>query len=194
MAGRETCRGIPGGRRPKAGRGRRAAAPGWSRRRAPCARRGGEDRAGRARCKKTTPLFLYYSKQAYTLACRFSRRLSNRPPHPCNRAARFAFTRTRPAFTQTRAPSTPRIASRKAPRPERMDSPANDARSRSASRNAGKSSSPPPRPALGFTRRRIGVFGFEPEGRGEIVCFRVRCKNAKGEPGPWGPLFRVAIP
>jgi hypothetical protein len=45
-----------------------------------------------------------------------------------------------------------------------------------------------------FTRRHIEIFDFEPEDSDKIVYFCVRYENAKGEAGPWGPLFHAVIP
>jgi hypothetical protein len=40
-----------------------------------------------------------------------------------------------------------------------------------------------------FTRRKKELFDFPAEDSGKTVCFCVRCENAKGESGPWGPLL-----
>ncbi|MDR3196746.1 MAG: hypothetical protein LBU34_02655 [Planctomycetaceae bacterium] len=44
-----------------------------------------------------------------------------------------------------------------------------------------------------FTRRREELFDFPQEDRGKNVYFCIRYENAKGEPGPWGPLFSAII-
>jgi hypothetical protein len=38
------------------------------------------------------------------------------------------------------------------------------------------------------------VFDFPAEDSGKTACFCVRYENAKGESGPWGPLFSAVIP
>jgi hypothetical protein len=45
-----------------------------------------------------------------------------------------------------------------------------------------------------FTRRKKELFDFPAEDSGKTVYFCVRYENAKGEPGPWGPLFSSIIP
>jgi hypothetical protein len=45
-----------------------------------------------------------------------------------------------------------------------------------------------------FTRRKKELFDFPAEDSGKTVFFCVRYENAKGEPGPWGPLFSSIIP
>ncbi|MDR2093266.1 MAG: hypothetical protein LBP58_08140 [Azoarcus sp.] len=45
-----------------------------------------------------------------------------------------------------------------------------------------------------FTRRPIELFDFEQTDSGKTVYFSVRFENAKGEPGPWGPVFHAVIP
>jgi hypothetical protein len=45
-----------------------------------------------------------------------------------------------------------------------------------------------------FTRRRRERLDFAQEDRGKTIYFCVRYENAKGEPGPWGPLFSAVIP
>ncbi|MDR2259811.1 MAG: hypothetical protein LBE06_02530 [Azoarcus sp.] len=45
-----------------------------------------------------------------------------------------------------------------------------------------------------FTRRQKEQFDFPADDSGKTVYFCVRFENAKGEPGPWGPLFHTVIP
>jgi hypothetical protein len=45
-----------------------------------------------------------------------------------------------------------------------------------------------------FTRRQKELFDFPAEDSGKTVYFCVRFENAKGEPGPWGPIFHALIP
>ncbi|MDR0611170.1 MAG: hypothetical protein LBG58_13755, partial [Planctomycetaceae bacterium] len=45
-----------------------------------------------------------------------------------------------------------------------------------------------------FTRRKKELFDFSQEDRGKTIFFCIRFENAKGEPGPWGPLFSTIIP
>jgi hypothetical protein len=45
-----------------------------------------------------------------------------------------------------------------------------------------------------FTRRKRERLDFSQEERGKTIYFRVRYENAKGEPGPWGPIFSAVIP
>jgi hypothetical protein len=45
-----------------------------------------------------------------------------------------------------------------------------------------------------FTRRKKELFDFPQEDRGKTIYFCVRYENAKGEPGPWGPIFSAVIP
>jgi hypothetical protein len=45
-----------------------------------------------------------------------------------------------------------------------------------------------------FTRRKKELFDFPAEDSGKTVFFCVRYENAKGEPGPWGPMFSSIIP
>jgi hypothetical protein len=45
-----------------------------------------------------------------------------------------------------------------------------------------------------FTRRTSLLFDFEQEDSGKTAYFSVRYENAKGEPGPWGPVFHAVIP
>ncbi|WP_162510876.1 hypothetical protein [Treponema endosymbiont of Eucomonympha sp.] len=45
-----------------------------------------------------------------------------------------------------------------------------------------------------FTRRKKETFDFPAEDSGKTVYFCVRYENAKGESGPWGPLFSAVIP
>jgi hypothetical protein len=45
-----------------------------------------------------------------------------------------------------------------------------------------------------FTRRKKERFDFPAEDSGKTAYFCVRYENAKGEPGPWGPLFSSVIP
>jgi hypothetical protein len=45
-----------------------------------------------------------------------------------------------------------------------------------------------------FTRRKKEPFDFAQEDSGKMVYFCVRYENAKGESGPWGPMFSTFIP
>jgi hypothetical protein len=45
-----------------------------------------------------------------------------------------------------------------------------------------------------FTRRKKELFDFDQADSGKTVYFCVRYENAKGEPGPWGPMFSSIIP
>ena len=45
-----------------------------------------------------------------------------------------------------------------------------------------------------FTRRKKELFDFAPEDSGKTVFFCVRYENAKGDRGPWGPIFFTVIP
>ena len=45
-----------------------------------------------------------------------------------------------------------------------------------------------------FTRRKKELFDFPAEDSGKTVYFCIRYENAKGEPGPWGPMFSSVIP
>jgi hypothetical protein len=45
-----------------------------------------------------------------------------------------------------------------------------------------------------FTRRKKELYDFPAEDSGKTVFFCVRYENAKGESGPWGPLFSSVIP
>ncbi|MDR0635092.1 MAG: hypothetical protein LBF91_08960 [Azoarcus sp.] len=45
-----------------------------------------------------------------------------------------------------------------------------------------------------FTRRKRERLDFAQEESGKTVYFCVRYENAKGEPGPWGPIFSAVIP
>jgi hypothetical protein len=45
-----------------------------------------------------------------------------------------------------------------------------------------------------FTRRKKELFDFAQEDSGKTVYFCIRYENAKGEPGPWGPIFSSVIP
>lgn len=45
-----------------------------------------------------------------------------------------------------------------------------------------------------FTRRKKELFDFAQEDSGKTVYFCIRYENAKGEPGPWGPMFSSVIP
>jgi hypothetical protein len=45
-----------------------------------------------------------------------------------------------------------------------------------------------------FTRRKRERLDFSQEERGKIIYFCVRYENAKGESGPWGPIFSAVIP
>jgi hypothetical protein len=45
-----------------------------------------------------------------------------------------------------------------------------------------------------FTRRKKEKFDFPQEDSSKTVYFCVRYENAKGESGPWGPIFSAVIP
>jgi hypothetical protein len=45
-----------------------------------------------------------------------------------------------------------------------------------------------------FTRRKRERLDFAQEESGKTIHFCVRYENAKGEPGPWGPIFSAVIP
>jgi hypothetical protein len=45
-----------------------------------------------------------------------------------------------------------------------------------------------------FTRRKKELLDFPAEDSGKTVFFCIRFENAKGEPGPWGPIFSTIIP
>jgi hypothetical protein len=45
-----------------------------------------------------------------------------------------------------------------------------------------------------FTRRKRERLDFSQEESGKTIYFCVRYENAKGEPGPWGPIFSAVIP
>jgi hypothetical protein len=45
-----------------------------------------------------------------------------------------------------------------------------------------------------FTRRARERMNFAQEERGKTLYFCVRYENAKGEPGPWGPILSAVIP
>jgi hypothetical protein len=45
-----------------------------------------------------------------------------------------------------------------------------------------------------FTRRKRERLDFAQEESGKTAYFCVRYENAKGEPGPWGPIFSALIP
>jgi hypothetical protein len=45
-----------------------------------------------------------------------------------------------------------------------------------------------------FTRRPSEMFDFAQQDSGKTAYFSVRFENAKGEPGPWGPVFHAVIP
>jgi hypothetical protein len=45
-----------------------------------------------------------------------------------------------------------------------------------------------------FTRRKKERFDFAQEDSGKTVYFCIRYENAKGESGPWGPVFSSVIP
>jgi hypothetical protein len=45
-----------------------------------------------------------------------------------------------------------------------------------------------------FTRKKREIFNFLEEDRGKRVYFDIRLENAKGEPGPWGPIVDTIIP
>jgi hypothetical protein len=45
-----------------------------------------------------------------------------------------------------------------------------------------------------FTHRKRDVFDFDEQDRGKKVWFIVHLENAKGDRGPWGPMFWTIIP
>jgi hypothetical protein len=45
-----------------------------------------------------------------------------------------------------------------------------------------------------FTRRKKERFDFAAEDSGKTAYFAVKYENAKGESGPWGPMFSAVIP
>ncbi|MDR2260130.1 MAG: hypothetical protein LBE06_04180 [Azoarcus sp.] len=45
-----------------------------------------------------------------------------------------------------------------------------------------------------FTRRQSDIFDFEQTDSGKTAYFCIRFENAKGEPGPWGPMLSAVIP
>jgi hypothetical protein len=45
-----------------------------------------------------------------------------------------------------------------------------------------------------FTRREKELFDFDAEDSGKTVYFCIRYENAKGDSGPWGPMFQTLIP
>jgi hypothetical protein len=45
-----------------------------------------------------------------------------------------------------------------------------------------------------FTRRKKELFDFDQEDSGKTAYFCVQYENAKGDQGPWGPLFSAVIP
>jgi hypothetical protein len=45
-----------------------------------------------------------------------------------------------------------------------------------------------------FTRRKKELFDFAQEDSGKTAYFCIRYENAKGESGPWGPMFSSIIP
>lgn len=45
-----------------------------------------------------------------------------------------------------------------------------------------------------FTHRKKDRFDFDQEDSGKTVYFCIQYENAKGEEGPWGPLFSSIIP
>jgi hypothetical protein len=49
-------------------------------------------------------------------------------------------------------------------------------------------------PTSQFTRRSRELFDFPAEDSGKTAYFCVRYENAKGQKGPWGPLFSAVIP
>jgi hypothetical protein len=44
-----------------------------------------------------------------------------------------------------------------------------------------------------FTRRKKEIITFDAEDSGKTVYFCIRFENAKGEPGPWGPILSAII-
>jgi hypothetical protein len=49
-------------------------------------------------------------------------------------------------------------------------------------------------PHSNFTRRKRERMDFSQEESGKTIYFCIRYENAKGEPGPWGPIFSAVIP
>jgi hypothetical protein len=49
-------------------------------------------------------------------------------------------------------------------------------------------------PSSQFTRRRRELFDFPAEDSGKTAYFSVRYENAKGQKGPWGPVFSAVVP
>jgi hypothetical protein len=49
-------------------------------------------------------------------------------------------------------------------------------------------------PSSQFTRRRRELLDFPAEDSGKTAYFSVRYENAKGQKGPWGPVFTAVIP
>jgi hypothetical protein len=45
-----------------------------------------------------------------------------------------------------------------------------------------------------FTRRKRELFDFAGDDSGKTVYFCIQYENAKGDQGPWGPLFSSIIP
>jgi hypothetical protein len=45
-----------------------------------------------------------------------------------------------------------------------------------------------------FTRKKREVLEFDEQDRGKKVWFAIQLENAKGQAGPWGPLFWTVIP
>jgi hypothetical protein len=45
-----------------------------------------------------------------------------------------------------------------------------------------------------FTRKKNELLDFAQEDSGKTVYFCIRFENAKGEPGPWGPMLSTIIP
>ncbi|MDR3198778.1 MAG: hypothetical protein LBU34_13000 [Planctomycetaceae bacterium] len=45
-----------------------------------------------------------------------------------------------------------------------------------------------------FTRRKRELLDFPQEDSGKTIYFCIRYENAKGEPGPWGPIVSTVIP
>jgi hypothetical protein len=45
-----------------------------------------------------------------------------------------------------------------------------------------------------FTRRKKELLDFAQEDSGKTAYFCIRFENAKGESGPWGPMFQSVIP
>jgi hypothetical protein len=46
----------------------------------------------------------------------------------------------------------------------------------------------------GFTRRKKEVVNRPENERGRKICFCIRLENAKGQQGPWGPIFWTIVP